>query len=71
MKIETKKFDRYFNLDFYKLNNKEINNVTKLLVKNLSNHLVIGNKRRLQNLQDRLQAEEEAKFRMNGRTFKK
>ncbi|CDW79324.1 UNKNOWN [Stylonychia lemnae] len=60
-RLESKKFDKDFNLDFFKLNHKEINNVTKLLVKNLSNHLIIGTKKRLRSLQDRLQAEEEAK----------
>lgn len=44
-------------MDFYKLNPKELNNVTKLLVRNISSKLVVGNKKRLRSLQAKAEAE--------------
>eukprot|EP00347_Sterkiella_histriomuscorum_P002280 403368762 len=63
----SKKFDKEFNLDFFRLNRRETENVTKLLVKNLSGHLIIGNKKRLRSLQDKLHAEELAKSKSQSR----
>ena len=52
-----KKFDWELKLDFYKLNDKETDKVTNLLVKNLSNNLMIGNRRRIKSLHEKAKAQ--------------
>ncbi|CDW83986.1 UNKNOWN [Stylonychia lemnae] len=54
-----KSFDKEFQLDFFKLTDKELHNVTKILVKNISSHMVTNNKKRLKSLQQKAQAEQQ------------
>lgn len=54
-----KYLDKNFGLEFFKLDNKELKSVTKILEKKLSSTLKTGNKKRLKSLQERAEAEME------------